>query len=153
MHVVALDPVAHSGHARPALLLGHIQGVVEGRRHVLQVVGVDQQRIRQLGGGAGEFAKDQDPVPVGARGHELLGYQVHAVSQRSDEADRGRSIERRQAVAIQVLRDVVDRVVAQRGEAAVNAADHLVDPLTELAVLADGSPGRGRDLDEADAPP
>ncbi len=135
--VVRHDALAQDRHPGAALLGRHRERAVERRRGLLDVVGVDEERLRQLGRGARELGKHEHAVAVRPRRHELLRDEVHPVAQRRDE-DRVRG-----AVEGDELRlregsvEVVDRGPARRGELALQPADHRLDLVTELAVGAD----------------
>src|SRR5439155_808831 len=67
--VVLADLPPHMAQPVAALLERELDRAVDGRGHVLHVVGVDQQRVGQLVRGAGEPAQDEDAVVVVAGGH------------------------------------------------------------------------------------
>ena len=77
--VVFLDDVPHAPHARLAFVCVHFKRHADCVRHLIGIVGVDDQRIAQFAGRARELAQDERAFFVLARGHEFLGHQIHAV--------------------------------------------------------------------------
>ena len=91
------------------------------------------------------------PCGGGLHGDELLGDEVHPVLKRRHEADLGRAVVREQPVGRDAAVEVVHRHVEPGlGEAAVDAADELLDGSPQLPVLADLAAARHRHLDEGD---
>ena len=86
------DERAHRPHAVPLLVRRHGERRREGGARLLEVVGVDDERLGQLARGAGELAQDQHALLVVPRRDELLGHQVHAVVQAAHVADVGRPV-------------------------------------------------------------
>src|SRR5947207_11732203 len=74
-----LHQSSHAAHAHPLLIRGHRQGTEKGMRTLLAVIRIDEQRVVQLPGRAGELRKHEHSLLVIAGGDELLGDQVHAV--------------------------------------------------------------------------
>jgi hypothetical protein len=146
---MAADLLAQTGHPSPAFVFGHMECIVDCGGDAVLVVGIDKQRVGELRRGPGELAEDEDSVAVGAAGDELLGHQIHAVAERRYQRNRRRSVEGRQPLAVEVLRDVVDRVVSGRCESTVDPADHLVHRALDLAVLAHRAAGGCGDLHQA----
>ena len=67
---------------------GIVSADVQRGRALVDVVGIDDQRLGELARRAGELAEDQHAALVVARGDELLGHQVHAVVQAADTKHR-----------------------------------------------------------------
>ena len=84
---------AGSPCARAARPRGMVSACWMASAHLLDVVGVDDQRLGQLARRAGEAAQDQHALLVVARGDELLGDQVHAVVQAGHQADVGSAVQ------------------------------------------------------------
>jgi hypothetical protein len=83
------DQLAHEPHAVALLLQRHQQRALERGRHRGAVVGIDDERLRELARGAGEARQDQHTLLVVARGNEFLGHEVHAVMQARDDTGVG----------------------------------------------------------------
>ena len=73
------------------------------RARLVEVVGIDDERLGQLARRAGEPAENEDAALVFARGDELLGDEIHPVLQGRDETQVGRSIDRGQQLGVDVL--------------------------------------------------
>ena len=111
--------------------------------------GIDEQGASlQLGRGPGELGKDEDAVALDVGGAVLLGHQVHAVLQRSDESHVGGPIVRGEPLALQAPMHVPDRRPAPARELAVDLADETVDERLVLLVPRDLLAARNDDLDQ-----
>src|SRR5262249_20161142 len=94
------------------------------------------------------------PRVIRLRSYELLRDEVHAVAERRDETDVGRSVERRELALLVRPEEIPDGDPVGVAEAAVHVADELLDLAAHAHVLAHARPRRRRDLDERDlAPP
>src|ERR1700682_1086530 len=62
--VVLPHRLAHPHHPRAPLLRGHGHRGPDGVGHAVDVVGIDEQSIAELGGGARELAQNERPVLV-----------------------------------------------------------------------------------------
>ena len=127
-------------------------GVDVDRAHqrILDAVGVvrvAQERLPQLGRGAGELAEHQRAAVVDPGGDVLLGDQVHAVAQRGHHHHVGRAVERGQLGAAVRLVQVVHGRHADPAEVAVDPADLALDLVRSSLVVLDPLPARRRDLD------
>ncbi|CRK33032.1 hypothetical protein BN1708_005977 [Verticillium longisporum] len=134
-----------------ALLGGHGDGVVEGVGELLGVPGVDDEGAGEGLGGAGELGEDHDAVTLALRGNVLVRDEVHAVAGRGDEADVRDGVQGRQLLEGDGLVEEVDRHKLNGAEAAVDAADELVDDGAEVLVLLDVLARWDRHLNEDDA--
>ena len=142
---------AHALHARVTLFGRHFQRAANGFGELLDVVGIDEERVAQFAGGAGELAEDQDAVFVLARGDIFLGDEIHAVVQRGDHAEIGGAI-----VGINLLMGVMAAVkddglplVALKARVdALGFGFHFVEKI--LIALDVGAAGRA-ELDEGEA--
>ena len=56
-------------------------------RHSRNIVRIHHQRIAQLDRRPGKLAQHQHTVLIVARGHKLLGHQVHPIVQRRHQAN------------------------------------------------------------------
>jgi hypothetical protein len=100
--------------------------------------------------GARELGQHQDAGIGYLAGDELLGDQVHAVSQRRDESDVGIAVDPAEALLVQRAVEVADGRPAGRRETPVDAADQLVDLPLELLVLRNLRPAGNRELQQDD---
>src|SRR4051812_36425423 len=114
--VELLHEVAHAAHARALLVGGHGERHLHRRRALLDVVGIDDQRLGQLARGAGELRQDQYALLVVARGDEFLGHQVHAVVQARDVTQLARAVELVHLRRVVMLDLQDDRLVAVLSE-------------------------------------
>ena len=92
VHVRFRDLRAHGTHAASLLVFAHGERPSHGGAGFFQVVGIDDQRLRQLAGSSGEAAQQQNAQLVLAGCHEFLGDQVHAVVQAADVAQIRRAV-------------------------------------------------------------
>jgi len=123
-----------AGHAFALLGRRHRGRAVQCVGGLLDVVRVDDQRLRQLTRGTGKAAQDQHAAQVVARRNELLADQVHAVVQAGDHADVGSAVQFGHGVVLVVRREQVHRLVARAAEALVDALGDTLDALLEAAV-------------------
>ena len=109
--------------ASDALASFHLQCSLNGVRHLVDVVGIDDERVLDLLGGAGE-ARQNEHARIGwvLRRNVFLGDKVHAVAQGRHEADAGGAIDVDQQLARRRAVDVVDRHPVELAEAAVDRA-------------------------------
>src|SRR3990170_5458341 len=140
----------HDPHPVALLSHRHGQGHVQRGGALVDVVGVDDQRLGQLAGRARELAQYQHPPLVIPGGRELLRHQVHAVVQAAYVAHV-----RRAEVFVDVGRLVVlhfqqDGRRAPSCEAVVDPAGQLPYTGLELPVFPYGRAAGGRDLNEAE---
>ena len=125
---------------------GSERAVRIGALDSLDVVRVDEEGIRELVRGPGELTQHQHAVVGVPAGDELLGDEVHAVSDRGDEHDVGRLIQRRDLGRFERLVDVVDRGRPDLREVAVDLAHELLDAASLVAIGADAIAARARNL-------
>ena len=124
---------------------------MDGIGKLLDVVRIDEQSVGQFVGGAGERAEDQDAAFIVARSDEFLGHQIHAVVQRSDQANGSSAV-----VAADLLVGVMpveqnDRPPATGGKAAVDAVGLGGHFLEKLLVARDVGAARRANLHEGEA--
>ena len=101
----------------------HLQGDADHVGGLLDVVGIDDQRLGHLLRRAGELRQDEHAGVVGVlRRHVLLGHQVHAVAQRRHHADARGAVDAGQPPPRRGAMDVVDRHPVELAEAAVDGA-------------------------------
>src|SRR5437870_1238136 len=149
--VVLADDLAHPGHAGRPLLRRRLHRRADRLRRLVEVVGVDQQRVAQLARAPREAAQDQHAVPVVANGDELLRDQVHPVVERGHHAEVGVTVEGPDRLAIVVALAVDDGPPAPRPDGPVHPVERVLDLLLQLLVPLDPAPARGRELDEDEA--
>ena len=135
-------------HPRAPFPLAHGERAMQGVRGAVHVVGIDQDGLGQLLGGAGELAQHQDAAQVGAGGDEFLGDQVHPVAERRHEHHVGGDVERRQVNLVEAPVDVAHRRPVRRPEGSVDAADGRLHLGAELAVAPHRLARRHHHLDE-----
>jgi len=82
--------VSHALHPPGLLLFGHLQRPMDGISELRNVIGIDQQRVREFVRCACKSAEDQHSLLVLARGYVFLGHQIHSIVQRGHHAE-GRS--------------------------------------------------------------
>jgi len=119
---------AHAAHSLLLFIFRHEERLIQSLGSLLHMVGVDDQRLVQLVGGAGKLAEDQHPPLVVTGRHILLGHQVHAVMEAGDHADL-----RCPVIAVHLFRFMVlgledDGLVSVTGEALVNPLRQGVHP-------------------------
>ena len=107
--VVLGHHLAHPPHPAAPLLARHGKRLVHRVGQLLDGERVDQHRVGQLPGGAGELAEDQHAVLVDAAGDELLGDQVHPVVQRADDAELRQPVQRDHLDLVEMALLVDDR--------------------------------------------
>jgi hypothetical protein len=111
-------------------------------------VRIDPERRAQLVAGSRELAQHEHAVVVEARGHVLLGHEVHAVAERGHEHDVGGQVERDHLLAGVAVVQVADGLVADGGVVAVQAPDGQLDVVAEHLVGAHPLATGARDLHE-----
>ena len=75
------NPLQQRAVARNALVERHRQGPFKVLRHLINVIGIDDQRLLHFVRGAGEARQHQHTgVFFALGGDEFLGYQIHAVA-------------------------------------------------------------------------
>ena len=93
MDVVIFHDLPQQPHSAAFIFGRHVSGIVESLRHFGKIVGVDDDGpAPQFGSSAGELADDQHAAFVYLSRTELFCYQIHAILERSDQADVGRPI-------------------------------------------------------------
>ncbi len=114
---------------------GHAQGGLDGLGHALGVVGVDQQRLLELLGRAGEARQHQHAGVLRVlRHHVFLGHQVHAVAQRCDQAHARHAAQAGHALSGHGAVDVAQRHPVQIAEVAVDGATQSLQLLAQVRV-------------------
>ena len=142
------DPATHGLHAAGGFSRRHPGRLQDGGFGPVNVVRVDKKCVPQLVGCACELRKHQRPPEVETAGHVLLGDQVHAISQRSDEHDVGGQVQRRHLVFRKGLVQVVDGGLADRRMVAVDPAHYGLDLVTQTLVLFHTLPAGAGHLDQ-----
>ena len=74
----------------------HLHGVADRPLERTVVVRIDEHRVGQLVGGAGELRQHEHAVTVDVRRDVLLGDEVHPVAERRDEHHVTRAVQRDQ---------------------------------------------------------
>src|SRR5262245_18544235 len=152
VNVVLAYLAAHAVHAVTPLFGGHGDGTMNRGGHVLDVVGVHQQRIAKVVRGAGESAQDQDAVVIVARGDEFLGDEIHAVVERRDHAEVGEPVEGVDLAVIVMPLAIHDGLPAALAEIRVERTHHLPRLLLNRLIARDATAAGRGDLDEREAP-
>jgi len=143
------DVLGHKLVALLALLLGHVQRLVDGARDLVRVERVDEdgaraERLRA----ARELRQDKDAVVALLARDKLEGDLRHALAQRRDERNVGEEVERTDLEEVHLRVEVVDGRVRERREAAVDPANELVHLVAQLLVARRVILWRRRDLHE-----
>src|SRR4029453_960126 len=133
--VVVQDLFSNQFHAAPASLGGEIERPQDGGLEAIDVVRIDQERLLQLVGSAGELTQDQRAVVLGTGGDIFLGHQVHAVAQRRDQHDVRREIERHHFLNRVAVGQVADGGVLDGVVGAIDMANGAFDFFTQKPVL------------------
>ncbi len=126
----------------------HVDGSHDGVLELPLVMGVDEHRVAQLVGSAGELRQHEHAIVVEAGRHELLGDEVHAVAERRHEQHVGGAIQRDELVERERPVQVMDDRIAEPGVAAVDLADGTLDVVAFVDVLVDSLAGRCGHLHE-----
>ena len=142
------DHGAQLAHAHALLGLGHGDCAPHHGGGAGDVVRVDDQRRLQLGSRTRELAQHQHAQLVGARGHVLLGNQVHAVAQRRHYHCVGGAVQRQQVVRAHAPVQQLDGAARGRAVLGIDATHQLVHVATQLAVGVDLLARRHGQLDE-----
>src|SRR5262245_857105 len=79
-HIVPDYPMVKSRHAQGAFLAIHVEGTADRRRRSLFIIGIDQERLTHLGGGASKLAQHQNTISAGLAGNVFLRDQVHSIA-------------------------------------------------------------------------
>ena len=142
------EPCAAFASFACSLGWGHTECFHNCVRHLLDIVRIDQQRIRfELLGRAGELAQYQHAIFVCAARAILLRYKVYSVLERRDERDVARAIVREEFFAIESAKMGLHRDPRARGETAVDIADQPVNSALELIIPRNFYPAWHDDLD------
>ena len=141
-YVIAPQTILHYMRLRSLLFIRIRISIASRMRfnHGVLIVGVDDQGLAQLTGCAGHLAEDQHAPAVRLRGNELFGDQIHAVTQRRDQGDAARIVQRRQFLEREETIEVPYRHIADRAVLAVDASDELLQLIAQLFVVLDARP-------------
>ena len=147
LHVALADLVAQSGHPVAVARDGASRRRRRSRRcRAPVVVRVDEHRVGQFVGGAGELRQDEHAVTVDVGRGVLLGDEVHPVAERRHQHHVAGAVERDELVERQRLVEVVDDRQADPAVDAVDLADEPFDLGPLVLVVLDALAGRGGDL-------
>ena len=139
----------HPLHSRSALGWGHTECFHNCVRHLLDIVRIDQQRIRfELLGRAGELAQNECAILIGTARAIFLRYEIHSVLERRDERDVARAIVREKFFAIEPAKMILHRDPRARGETAVDVAHQPVNASFEFVISWNFYPAWHDDLDQ-----
>ena len=132
----------------------HRERDAQRARALLDVVGVDDQRLGSSREAPANCDRISTPLLVVVRGDELLGHEVHAVVQAAHDADVGSPrMVLVHGVGLVVLVQQDDRRMrGMFGIQRVDLGDAPVHTLGVVLVVGDGAPRRRGDLDEREAP-
>ena len=147
-HVVPVELLPQPSHSMTALRGVHEDGLVEGVRDPVQIVGIDEEGVLELVGGTREFTQDQGPFVLGFGGHELLGDEVHSISKRSDEHDVRGHVVGNKGLLFEVAVEVLDRDTTGFTETSVDPPNDGLDPGAEGLVVRNILTTRDPDLYE-----
>ena len=148
--VKLLHNAAHAAHPGPLLGRRHRQSQMQGGRTLIDVVRIDDQRLGQLSGRAGELAEDQHALLVVSRRDEFFGHEIHAVMQAADDAEVGPSVIGGDVLRIVMFDPQINGLVSLSPESLIDAFGRGDDLLRELLILLNlGAAGSG-DLDEGE---
>ena len=151
--VVLGDLPSETPNPPAAIVLVQLQRELERPGEPVDVEGIARHRLTELVRGAGELAQNERAAfSAGVLADdELLGYEIHSVSQGCDDARVGKAVIGQQSFEAHAAVEVVDRNIgAGQREEPVDAADELLHLRAQLPVLADVAAARYGDLDEAE---
>ena len=149
--IMGADPGKQRAVALLALLQAHLERDLDGIGHLLDVVGIDDQRLLHLLGRARKARKNEDARIVGVLGrHELLCHEVHAVAQRGDEADARLAVDIDEHPARRRAVDVLDRHPVELAELAVDRPRQRLELLANVDIGHHALPRGRRDLRKDD---
>mmetsp|Transcript_35356 Transcript_35356/g.87974 ORF Transcript_35356/g.87974 Transcript_35356/m.87974 type:complete len:414 (+) Transcript_35356:2220-3461(+) len=145
------DILGHELMSLFALLLRHVQRVVDSARHFVGVERIDQNRARAQGlSASAEFGENQHAMIPLLASHELERHLGHSLAKRCDESDLREEIESAKLDEVYRMVKIVDRSVRQSREPPVDAADELMHLVPQLLVARGVLLGWCGDLDEHD---
>src|SRR5262245_34949039 len=149
--IVLGDMLLQPGHALDALLSRHLDGLLQGIRYTLHIIGIDQQRVLEFLSSTGELAADQHSFTLDLRGDKFLRYQVHAIVQRAHYRKVRQTVIDHKLRWFQVLIAIMNGLVGICSEAAVETLDLAFHLLFNLAVFIDLRPAGDGNLHETEA--
>src|SRR5579859_612400 len=150
--IVFQNNLAHAGHGLSLLFFAHFQGLVDEAGQLVHVVGIDEQSVAKLLGSARETAQEQNAAIILAGGDKFLRYKIHAVVERSDQADRSRAIEPGDFLVRMVPLEQNDGFPAPGLKARVDAVGFDAHFLEKLAVAGNVGAAGSANLDKTEAP-
>src|SRR6185436_15862826 len=112
IHIELLDQSAHALHPGPLLHLRHRQAKMKRGRKLIDVVGIDHERLRQFPSGAGELTQNQYSLLVVPGTDELFGDQIHAVMETADHTEVCSAITLADLRRLMVLNPQADRFIS-----------------------------------------
>ena len=139
---------AHRGHALAGLGVGHVPRVQHGGLEPVDVVRVDEHRLLELLGGAGELREHESTRAVLPGRDVLLGHEVHPVPQGRDEHDVRGEVQGHHLLERVAVVQVADGGVGNGVELAVDPPHHALHEFAQLPVGVHALARRARDLDE-----
>src|SRR5579884_206922 len=152
INVMFLDDAPHALHPRTLLLKRHLEAYPDRLCQLLNIVRIHQKRIPELARRARKAAENQHSALVVARGHKLLGHQVHAVVQRSDHAKIGRPIQPLDLPVAMLLVEVHDRLPRTGLKTPVDSFGLRLHFRLEIVIPLDVGPARSANLHKAELP-
>src|SRR5579871_1029604 len=148
--IALADVSPHALHANPPLLGRHFESAMNGVGQLLCVVRVDDQRVGELVAGARKTAQNQDALIVGTRGDKFFRHQVHAVVQRSHQAEVGCTVVRQDFLVAVLAGQQDDRLPVTGLKTLIDPvgfASHLLD---QIVIARNVSPAGRADLHESE---
>src|SRR5207248_644868 len=108
------------------------------------------ERVSQLVARSGEATQDQGSLTIGARSHILLGDQIHAVVERSHEAEMRRAVIRLNFIMAVLALEEHDGLPLAFLEAAIDARGLFFDFDHEVLIALDAGAAGSADLHESE---
>lgn len=100
VHVVFANIFAHPVHAHLLFFGAHLESSTDCLGCLIDIVGIDLQRISQFPRRAREAAQDEHPSLVTPRGDEFLCDEVHSIVQRGHKAQISGAVIRKDFMVI-----------------------------------------------------
>ncbi len=146
------EPALHHVDAFSPFVVRHLQGPVQRGGHVIDIVGVYLDRVGKFLRRSGKLAQDQDARAFGKfrplAVEKFLRHEIHAVAQRSHEADLRQRVERRQILDGKSTMKELHRRVAESAKLTVDRPDLPLHLLGQLVIFGDSLPRRNGDQHE-----
>ncbi len=139
------------GMPLPPLGTRHAERHLDRVRHLLGVVGIDDEGSLHPLGGAGEARQDEHArIERVLRGHVFLGHEIHAVAQRRHHGNTRVAVHLRQLAPRRRAVDVMDRHPVERAVGAIDRARKTLQLAADVAVGFHAVPRRSGDLGQHD---